>query len=167
MNRAIAFAVWPLLVMMAFIPTKKVNDKMKPRFTVLTLGVDNLETSYKFYHEGLGFPSKGIVGTEFPHGAVAFFDLSNGITLALYARDNLAWDAQLKKGPASPTEFSIGYNTGSKAEVDALMQEAATAGARIVKKAQPVFWGGYSGYFQDPDGHLWEIVFNPDAIPKD
>ena len=140
---------------------------MEPRFTVLTLGVDNLEKSYKFYHEGLGLASKGIVGKEFEHGEVAFFDLKNRMILALYSRDNLAWDSQLKKSEPSATEFSIGYNTINQSEVDAIMAQAKKAGAKIVKRAQKTFWGGYSGYFQDPDGHLWEIVYNPNLIPQD
>lgn len=140
---------------------------MEARFTVLTLGVDNLEKSYQFYHEGLGLASKGIIGKEFEHGAVVFFDLKNGMKLALFSRDNLAWDSRLKKTLPSPTEFSIGYNTRSQLDVDNIMAVAKKAGANIVKPAQKTFWGGYSGYFQDPDGHLWEIVYNPDLIPQD
>lgn len=140
---------------------------MEARFTVLTLGVENLENSYQFYHAGLGLPSKGIVGKEFEHGEVAFFDLKNGITLALYSRENLAWDSHLKKTDPSSTEFSIGYNTKSQSEVDSIMIQANKAGAKIVRSAQKTFWGGYSGYFQDPDGHLWEIAYNPNLIPQD
>jgi uncharacterized glyoxalase superfamily protein PhnB len=143
------------------------QTKMESRFTTLTLGVDNLEKSLKFYHEGLGLPSKGIIGKEFEHGEVAFFDLKNGMILALYSRDNLAWDSQLKKGKPSSTEFSIGYNTKNEAEVDSIMAQAKKAGAIIVKPAQKTFWGGYGGYFKDPDGHLWEIAYNPNLIPVD
>ena len=139
--------------------------KMESRFTVLTLGVDNLEKSFKFYHEGLGLASKGIVGKEFEHGEIAFFDLKNGITLALYSKDNLAWDSRLKKESSSSTEFSIGYNSRTEAEVDSILEQAKKAGARITRPAQKTFWGGYSGYFQDPDGHLWEIAYNPNLIP--
>ncbi len=135
---------------------------MEPRFTILTLGVDDLERSFKFYHEGLGFPSKGIVGKEYERGEAVFFDLQNGIKLALYARENLAWDSTTPKGESSATEFSIGYATTSKEEVDSIMAQAAKAGAQLVKPAQPSFWGGYSGYFKDPDGHLWEILFMPE-----
>src|SRR6476619_3471592 len=117
-------AVLSLLFLTAFIQIKNSNKKMEPRFTTLTLGVDNLEKSYKFYHEGLGLASKGIVGKEFEHGDVAFFDLKNGMTLALYSRDNLAWDSQLKKSEPSSTEFSIGYNTRTEAEVDSIMEQA-------------------------------------------
>lgn len=134
---------------------------MKPRITVITLGVDNLEKSVAFYRDGLGLPTEGIIGREFEHGAVAFFDLQSGIKLALWARDNLAYDSGLAKTPPSPTELSLGHNVASAAEVDDVMAQAERAGATIVKLAGKTFWGGYAGYFQDPDGHLWEIVWNP------
>jgi uncharacterized glyoxalase superfamily protein PhnB len=163
----IVFAVLGLVFLAAFIQNENPNKKVEARFTVLTLGVDNLEKSYQFYHGGLGLPSKGIVGKEFEHGEVAFFDLKNGMVLALYSRDNLALESHLKKTGPSPTEFSIGYNTRSQSEVDSIMVQANKVGARIVRPAQKTFWGGYSGYFQDPDGHLWEIVYNPKLIPQD
>jgi len=145
--------------------TGKPAKMMEPRFTVLTLGVDNLERSLAFYHDGLGLPTQGIIGKEFDHGAVVFFDLNNGMKLALYPRKSLALDAKMPQSPASPTEFSVGYNVRKKEEVESLMETAQKAGAHIVKPAQQTFWGGYSGYFQDPDGHLWEIVWNPQLIP--
>jgi uncharacterized protein len=154
-----------LLSIVAFVSHRKLSIKMEPRFTVLTLGVDNLEKAFKFYHEGLGFPSKGIVGKEFEHGDVAFFDLKNGSILALYSRDNLSWDSHVKKGERSSTEFSIGYTTRNEMEVDSLLALAKKAGATIARPAEKTFWGGYSGYFKDPDGHLWEIAFNPNLIP--
>ena len=129
---------------------------MKPRITVLTLGVDDLERAAAFYREGLGFATDGIVGTEFEHGAVAFFDLHGGLRLALWPRTSLAHDIGRRATPPS-----IGHNVGSRAEVDEVMGEAARAGAAIVKPAGETFWGGYAGYFQDPDGHLWEVVWNP------
>lgn len=141
-------------------------QKMEPRFTVLTLGVDNLEKALTFYRDGLGLPTEGIIGQQFEHGAVVFFDLRNGMKLALYPRKSLALDAKTPQTPASPTEFSVGYNVRNKSEVDKLLEMAGTAGAKIVKPAQNTFWGGYSGYFQDPDGHLWEIVWNPQLIPE-
>lgn len=134
---------------------------MRPRVTVITLGVDDLEASLRFYREGLGFPTEGIVGREFEFGAVAFFDLQPGLRLALWPRRSIAHDTGLAIGPASPTEMTLGHNVCSRAEVDALMAKAAAAGAMIVKPAHDTFWGGYSGYFQDPDGHLWEVVWNP------
>jgi catechol 2,3-dioxygenase-like lactoylglutathione lyase family enzyme len=134
---------------------------MKPRITVITLGVDHLETSLEFYRDGLGLPTQGIVGKEFEHGAVAFFDLQAGLKLAIWSRDNIAHDAHISKTAHSPTEFTIGHNVGNKIEVDAVMEKAKRAGAKIIKPAQDTFWGGYAGYFQDPDDHLWEIVWNP------
>lgn len=139
---------------------------MEPRYTVLTLAVEDLERAYHFYHHGLEFESQGIVGKEFEHGEVAFFDLKNGTKLALWARENLAWDATLKEDEPSATEFSIGYNTRTTEEVDKVMALAKSAGAKIAKPAQQTFWGGYAGYFQDPDGHLWEVLYNPNLIPE-
>ena len=140
---------------------------MKPRIAVLTLGVDDLERSLAFYRDGLGLATKGIVGTEFEHGAVAFFELQGGLILAIWARADLAHDSGLAVGPRSSTEFSLGHNVRSRGEVDEVMAVAAAAGATIVKKAAPTFWGGYGGYFTDPDGHLWEVVWNPNMLPPD
>lgn len=140
---------------------------MKPRVTVLTLGVDDLERAVRFYRDGLGFPTEGIVGEEHEHGAVAFFDLRHGLKLALWPRTSLAHDAGLPAGPASPTEVSLGHNVASREEVDAVMAQAAAAGAAVVIPAHDTFWGGYAGYFQDPDGHLWEVVWNPQLLPED
>jgi catechol 2,3-dioxygenase-like lactoylglutathione lyase family enzyme len=134
---------------------------MKPRITVITLGVDDLERSLRFYRDGLGFPTEGIIGKEFEFGAVAFFHLQGGLKLALWPRASLSRDSGLPVGGASATELSLGHNVASKAEVDVLMTQALQAGAVIVKPAQETFWGGYAGYFQDPDQHLWEIVWNP------
>jgi len=133
---------------------------MKPRITLVTLGVDDLERAVRFYRE-LGFPTEGIVGTGFEHGAVAFFELAGGLRLALWPRASLAHDTGLPLGPRSATEFSLAHNVGSKAEVDAVMEEARRAGAVVVKPAGETFWGGYAGWFQDPDGHLWEVAWNP------
>ncbi len=134
---------------------------MKPRITVITIGVDDLDRSVRFYRDGLGLRTEGIVGTEFEHGSVAFFDLQAGLKLALYPRKSLAHDSKLPLGPPSATEFSLGHNVSSKDEVDAVMDQAHKSGAVIVKPAQDTFWGGYAGYFQDPDQHLWEIAWNP------
>ena len=139
---------------------------MKPRITVLTLGVDDLERAVAFYRDGLGLQTAGIIGKEFEHGAVAFFDLQAGLKLALWPRTSLAHDAGLVPGAPCATELSIGHNVASRAEVDSVMAEAIRAGAKLVKVAQETFWGGYAGYFQDPDGHLWEVVWNPQwAMP--
>ena len=134
---------------------------MKPRITLLTLGVDDLERAVAFYRDGLGLVTTGIVGTQFEHGAVAFFDLQCGLKLALWPRASLAADCGLALQAPSPLEFSIGHNVASEAEVDDVMAQAERAGATIVKPARKTFYGGYAGYFQDPDGHLWEAAFNP------
>ena len=134
---------------------------MKPRISVITLGVDDLERSLQFYRDGLGLPTQGIVGTEFEHGAVAFFDLQSGLKLAIWQRKDIAYEAKVPLAPASSTEFTIGHNVGSKEEVDQIMEHAKKAGATITDPAHNTFWGGYSGHFMDPDGHLWEIVWNP------
>lgn len=110
---------------------------MNPHITLLTLGVDDLER------------------------AVAFFNLQSGMKLAPWPRKSLSADSGLALQAPSATEFSIGHNVSSREEVDAMMLRAKRAGARIVKPAQPTFYGGYAGYFQDPDGHLWEVAFNP------
>ncbi len=134
---------------------------MKPRIKVLTLGVDDLERSLSFYRDGMGLPTEGIIGTEFEDGAVVFFNMRDDQILAVYPREALAKDANVPLGPRSATELSIGHVVGSKAEVDEVMQQAVDAGARVTDRAKDRFWGGYSGYFQDPDGHLWEIAWNP------
>ena len=134
---------------------------MQPRITFITLGVDDLERAVAFYRDGLGLPTKGIVGSELENGAVAFFKLQPGLRLALWPRRSLAADSGLPLQASSATEFSLAHNVASEAEVDALMRQAEDAGATIVKTARPTFYGGYAGYFQDPDGHLWEVAFNP------
>ena len=134
---------------------------MKPRITLLTLGVDDLQRAVRFYRDGLGWKTEGIVGAQFEHGAVAFFDLESGLKLALWLRASLAHDSGLELGARNPTGFSIGHNVGSRREVDDAMNRAGQAGATIVKPARDTFWGGYAGYFQDLDGHLWEVAWNP------
>ena len=136
---------------------------MQPRISVLTIGVDDLERSLEFYHDGLGLPTEGIVGREFEHGAVAFFTLSGGLKLAIWAQDDIAHDTGQVKTPVSSTSFTIGHNVAQREEVDGVMAEAARAGADIIKPAQDTFYGGYAGYFRDPNGHLWEVVWNPAA----
>jgi uncharacterized protein len=141
--------------------------RMKARITVITLGVDDLERAVSFYRDGLGLRTDGIVGKEFEHGAVAFFDLQSGLRLALWPRDSIAHDSGVPRERPSATDVTLGHNVTSKAEVDAVMQQAQAAGACIVKPAHDTFWGGYAGYFQDPDKHLWEVVWNPDLLPVD
>lgn len=134
---------------------------MKSRVTVITLGVEDLDVSLRFYRDGLGLSTDGIVGTEFEHGAVVFFDLQSGLRLALWPRRSISHDTGLTTVPFNPTQMTLGHNVSSKVEVDTVMAQAGAAGATIVKPPHETFWGGYSGYFQDPDGHLWEIVWNP------
>jgi catechol 2,3-dioxygenase-like lactoylglutathione lyase family enzyme len=140
---------------------------MKARITVITIGVDDLERSLHFYRDGLGLKTEGIIGKEFEHGAVAFFDLQAGLKLAIWPRKSLSQDSGLPLASPSPTEFTLGHNVSSKDEVDTVMAQAKNAGAVIVKPAQETFWGGYAGYFQDPDRHLWEVVWNPQWVIQD
>jgi catechol 2,3-dioxygenase-like lactoylglutathione lyase family enzyme len=140
---------------------------MKPRITLITLGVDDLQSGVRFYRDGLGLKTEGIVGTEFEYGAVAFFDLQAGLKLALWPRKSIAHDTGFAPGNPNPTDLTIGHNVSSKAEVDAVMGQAKRAGAVVVKPAHDTFWGGYAGYFQDPDGHLWEVAWNPQWVVQD
>lgn len=140
---------------------------MKPRMTLLTLGVADLERSLRFYRDGLGLPTDGIVGQDLEAGAVAFFALQSGLRLALWPWASIARDAGLPPAAAAPGNVTIGHNVRTREEVDEVMREARTAGATIVKVAHDTFWGGYAGYFEDPDGHLWEIVWNPEWLPAD
>jgi hypothetical protein len=137
---------------------------MKSRITLITLGVDDLERAVQFYRDGLGLKTEGIVGTQFEYGAVAFFDLQPGLRLALWPRLSIAHDTGVRPGRPNATEFTIGHNVASKSEVDAVMGQARKAGAALVKPAADTFWGGYAGYFQDPDGHLWEVAWNPQWV---
>lgn len=134
---------------------------MKPRIKVLTLAVGDLERSLAFYRDGLGLPTEGIIGQEFEDGAVAFFQMNDDLILALYPTTSLAHDAKIEPTQARLGAVSIGHIVNSKEEVDALMKQAETAGAVVTDPARDRFWGGYSGYFHDPDGHLWEIAWNP------
>ncbi|RNF35096.1 VOC family protein [Paracoccus methylarcula] len=140
---------------------------MKPRISVLTLGVIDLERSLSFYRDGLGLPTEGIIGREFEHGAVAFFDLSGGLKLAIWSQDDLAHDTGLSRHAVCSTAVSIGHNVLRREDVDEIMEKARCAGAKIVKAPQDTFYGGYAGYFTDPDGHLWEVVWNPQMLPAD
>ena len=140
---------------------------MKPRISFITLAVDDLERSLRFYRDGLGLATEGIIGQKFEHGAVAFFDLQSGLKLAIWPRTSLSHDTGVPLSRPCPTEFALAHNVASRAEVDALMEQAESAGATITKPAQNTFWGGYAGYFQDPDQHLWEIAWNPQLLPQD
>jgi uncharacterized protein len=139
---------------------------MEAHISVITVAVTDLEKSLAFYRDGLGLLTKGIIGTEFkgdethPSGAVVMFELQQGLILALYPRSELAKDANQPVGVASSTEFSLGHIVNSKHEVDALIKRAKDAGAIVTDEPHDRPWGIYSGYFQDIDGHLWEIIWN-------
>lgn len=140
---------------------------MKPRITLVTLGVDDLERAVKFYRDGLGLATEGILGTEHEFGAVAFFELQAGLKLALWPRKSLAHDSGLPICAPSPTDMSLAHNVRSRAEVDAVVAQAVSAGATLVKKPADTFYGGYAGYFKDPDQHLWEVAWNPQIMPPE
>jgi catechol 2,3-dioxygenase-like lactoylglutathione lyase family enzyme len=145
---------------------------MDARIDVITLAVADLERALAFYRDGLGLPSEGVIATEFagddvtPAGAIALFELHGGQLLALYPRSELAKDASVALGPPKPGEFSIGHLVSSKAEVDALLAQAQAAGATLTDQPHDRPWGIYSGYFRDPDGHLWEIIWNPRRVAQ-
>jgi len=140
---------------------------MKARIHVITLAVADLERALAFYRDGLGLESRGIIGTEWvgddtnPDGAIALFNLEDGLMLSLYPRTELAKDANIPFGPPKSGEFSIGHAVADKAEVDALLSRAQAAGAMLTDQPHDRPWGIYSGYFRDLDGHLWEILWNP------
>ncbi|MGH3447984.1 MAG: VOC family protein [Nocardioidaceae bacterium] len=142
---------------------------MHPKILFITLAVDDLDRSVVFYRDGLGWPTEGVVAKELhddatgADGTIAFFTLASGLMIGLYERTNLAKDASTPVGPQSSTEFSLGIPAESPAEVDALLTQAEAAGGTLPAPAHRRPWGIYSGYFADPDGHLWEIVWNPDA----
>ncbi len=139
---------------------------MEPRVDVITLAVEDLERALRFYRDGLGFESRGVIGTQWTdeesgaNGAIAVFKFESGLLLSLYPRSDLAKDAAIPAGPARPGEFSLGQLVQSRAEVDELIEKAEAAGAAVTTpRDRP--WGIYSGYFRDLDGHLWEIIWNP------
>lgn len=140
---------------------------MQPMITLVTLGVDDLEKALRFYRDGLGLPTEGIVGQQFEYGAVAFFQLQPGLRLAVWPRKSIAHDTGLQVTPRSATDFTLAHNVRSRQEVDKVMAQAKAAGATITKPAHETFWGGYSGYFQDPDGHVWEVALNPEWVKED
>ncbi len=140
---------------------------MQGRIDIITLAVADLDRAHAFYRDGLGLESRGVIGTEFagddlnPAGAIALFELQNGLLLSLYPRSELAKDANVAPGPPKTGEFSIGHAVASRAEVDAVLAQAQAAGATLTDRAHDRPWGIYSGYFRDPDGHLWEVLWNP------
>jgi uncharacterized protein len=141
---------------------------LSPRINVITLGVTDLERALSFYRDGLGLETKGITGTQFPGGddapagAVAMFNLDDGLILSLYPRTELAKDAGVDALPGSGSSISIGHFVEARADVDRVLDLAAKAGAHVHGPAHDRPWGIYSGYFSDPDGHMWEIIYFPD-----
>jgi uncharacterized protein len=143
---------------------------VRPTVHVITLAVEDLERAFAFYSDGLGFPSDGIIGTGWvdertgAKGAVALFELDNGVILSLYGRSDLALDAAIDRHPPHPGEFSLGQLVQSRDEVDELLRRAEAAGAPVTGGYERP-WGIYSGYFRDPDGHLWEVIWNANRVP--
>ena len=134
---------------------------MKPRISVLTLGVDDLARAVAFYRDGLGWPTRGIVGSAEQHSAVAFFALQPGIQLALFPRASLALEAGVAEPPSGTSGCLLSHNVARREQVAEVMAQAAAAGARILRVPRDTAWGGHAGYFQDPDGHPWEVAWNP------
>jgi predicted lactoylglutathione lyase len=141
---------------------------MKPRINVITITVNDLQKSFDFYSKGLGWHSDGIIGADIENGAVAFFPLSNGLILALWPKQSLFNDANLNELEQNQTtSFSLGYNVNSKEDVDKAINIAIESGGQLVDPAGYRAWGGYSGYFKDLDGHLWDVVYNPELAVKE
>jgi catechol 2,3-dioxygenase-like lactoylglutathione lyase family enzyme len=140
---------------------------MQPRISVVTLAVSDLDRALTFYRDGLGLESRGVIATEFAGdetnaaGAIAMFQLEGGLLLSLYPRTELAKDANIAFGPPKTGEFSIGQVVPTKDDVDASLAQAQAAGATMTDAPHDRPWGIYSGYFRDLDGHLWEIIWNP------
>jgi catechol 2,3-dioxygenase-like lactoylglutathione lyase family enzyme len=146
--------------------------RMDARIDVITLAVADLDRALAFYRDGLGLSTQGVIGTEWvgddstPAGATVTFELRGGLLLALYPRTELAKDANVGLAPPTPGAFSLGHLVCSRAEVDALLSQAQAAGATVTDRPHDRPWGIYSGYFRDPDGHLWEVIWNPHMPPQ-
>ena len=127
---------------------------MKPHITIITLGVEDLQRAIHFYEKGLGLPRKD------ESESIAFFEMT-GTILALYPREKLAEDITISPEGTGFQGFTLAHNVDSPEAVDRTLTEAVAAGAELVKPGQEAFWGGYSGYFKDPDGFYWEVAHNP------
>ncbi|HZH57568.1 VOC family protein [Yanghanlia caeni] len=134
---------------------------MKPYVSIITLAVGNLEKSVRFYRDGLGWKTRGIVGADLEYGAAAFFELQPGLSLALWPRESLAHEAGVEQQPPAMTEFMLSHCVGERGEVEQVLSTAEQAGGQIVRPAHETLLGGYSGMFKDPDGHLWEVAWSP------
>ncbi|MEV4124512.1 VOC family protein [Nocardia sp. NPDC049707] len=145
---------------------------MKTNIRAITLAVSDLERSLRFYRDGLGLSSPGILGTEFvrdeqhPGGSVAMFTLDNGLILSLYSRTDLAMDAGIAVARVAGSPISLGFFAESRADVDHILRQAVQAGGTIVRPTVIRPWGIYAGYFADPDGHLWEAVYFLNGTPE-
>ena len=134
---------------------------MQAHISVITLAVEDLQRALDFYRDGLGLVTEGIIGQEFEPGAVVFFELQAGLKLALWSKQSLQQDTGLTGTASSAAQITLGHNVHSPLEVDQVLKQAQNAGAKILKPAQSTFYGGYAGYFQDLDGHIWEVVYSP------
>lgn len=134
---------------------------MQAHISVITLAVEDLQRALDFYRDGLGLATEGIIGQEFEQGAVVFFELQAGLKLALWSKQSLQQDTGLTGTASNAAQITLGHNVHSPLEVDQVLKQAQNAGAKISKPAQSTFYGGYAGYFQDLDGHVWEVVYNP------
>ena len=134
---------------------------MQAHISVITLAVEDLQRALDFYRDGLGLATEGIIGQEFEQGAVVFFELQAGLKLALWSKQSLQQDTGLTDTASNAAQITLGHNVHSPLEVDQVLKQAQNAGAKILKPAQSTFYGGYAGYFQDLDGHVWEVVYNP------
>ena len=140
---------------------------MEPRIHAITLAVEDMDRALAFYRDGLGLESAGVIGSEFhdeksgAEGAIAMFHLAGGLVLSIYPRTELARDAGVPYAPPKSGEFSLGHFVASRDEVDSLVARIGSAGGRLLEKPRDRPWGIYSGYVQDPDGHLWEIMHSP------
>jgi len=135
---------------------------MKPQVNIITLAVANLEKSVRFYRDGLGWKTRGIVGADYEYGAAAFFDLQPGLSLALWPRESLAHEVGVEQQPPAMTELMLSHCVQQRSDVDDVLAQAAHAGGQVLKPAHDTLMGGYSGIFKDPDGHLWEVAWNPE-----
>jgi uncharacterized protein len=140
---------------------------VKPFIKVVTLIVDDLDRSLSFYRDGMGLETEGIFGTEFEHGAVVFFHLRHGLILALWPKTSLAAESNIPLEEIRTGGVSLGHNVHSREEVDEVMAQAERAGATITSPARDRPFAGYSGFFLDPDGHIWEVDWNPGLMPEE
>ncbi len=134
---------------------------MQAHISVITLAVEDLQRALDFYRDGLGLVTEGIIGQEFEQGAVVFFELQAGLKLALWSKQSLQQDTGLTGTASSAAQITLGHNVHSPLEVDQVLKQAKNAGAKILKPAQSTFYGGYAGYFQDLDSHIWEVAYSP------